>query len=139
MTIYTLPVAPIHTTASELRAAIARVQEKIEGRRMIGELSSPEATGRMRLTTASHIVTGLRVKADGQLETDLEFVDNEQGRMARTFVEIGRTYPVHGVIRAFGTRHGQLVRGMEIITVDLNIGAIPDGPAVIDLLGDVVR
>jgi len=139
MTVRTLPVAPINTTASELTAAVARVQEKIAARRMIGELWSPEMTGRIRLTSASHVVVGLRVKEDGSLEADFEFVDNEQGRMAESFAEIGTSYPVHGTLRAYGTSRGRLVRDLEIITVDLSVGDYPDNPCAIDLLGDVVR
>lgn len=135
---YIVPVAPLRVARRVLEAAIDDVREKLRSQRMIGSLEHP-ADGRLRLTDASHIVHDLRME-DGRLVVELEFVDNEQGHLAENFLSIGHTYPVHAALRAQGTRDKVgLIQDMKIVGVDLCTGPLPDEPAAVDRLGDLVR
>jgi hypothetical protein len=120
-----------------LRKAVAKAQEKVKHRRMLGAIEPP-ADGKTRLAHVSHVVTDLKVDENGEVLADLEFLDTEAGKLVVDSLLVG--VPMHVNMRALGTPNSRgVIEDLELLAVDIQSGLAPREPDVVDKLAKLVE
>lgn len=122
-----------------LHKAVDDAQERVRGRRLIGEMGNP-ADGKSRISQASHVVTDLRVDARGRVVADLEFLDTAAGKHLKAMFDRG-VGPIGGSLRGVGSVDANGVVGPDykLTGVDVLPGFPEEEPDAVTQLGDVAR
>lgn len=71
-----------------IESNIQRLSESLDRRRLFGELDHPN-DGKTLLQRVSHVITGLKVNADGRVIGEAEILDTPQGKALQAILKAG--------------------------------------------------
>lgn len=96
----------------------AALAQFIADRKMLGESDHP-TDGRSSVDRVSHIITGLRLEADGRVVGEAEILDTERGRNLRAILEAGGKVGVSS--RGFGSVKKDESTGADVVQDDYQL------------------
>ena len=114
-------------TLPQLEAVVAQINDRAQGRRMIGQIDGGSYDGKMRLAYASHVVLPTARIRGSSILVDVELMtDNAPGRTVAAFIKAG--LQTSGTLRGLGPRPG----GILVTSIDIDQSTTNPEETVLD-------